>query len=73
VKNIMVKKSKPSVKGESKASVEQDTVASEEEVIIRSGEGRGIIDFYYFFNGLGILIGIIFIIVGILRYMFHTL
>jgi len=70
----MAKKSKPSVNVESKASVEQATMASvkEETQFIPSGEG-GIIDFYYFFNGLGILIGIIFIIVGILRYGFHTL
>ena len=74
MKNIMAKKSKPSVKVESKASVEQETMVSlkEETVFIPSGEG-GIIDFYYFFNGLGILIGIIFIIVGILRYVFHIL
>jgi hypothetical protein len=71
----MVKKSKPSVKVESKASIQEETIASvkEETVVIPSGENGGIIDFYYFFNGLGVLIGIIFIIVGILRYVFHII
>ena len=68
----MVKKSKPSVKGESKASIEEETTASLNELNIPTGEG-GIIDFYYFFNGIGVLLGIIFIIVGILRYGFHIL
>jgi len=69
----MAKKSKPTVKVKSKASVEEETIESKEEVIIPSGEGRGIIDFYYFFNGIGVLIAIVFIIVGLLRYVFHTL
>jgi len=68
----MVKKSKPSVKVESKALGKEVTIASGVELNILSGEG-GIIDFYYFFNGIGILIGISFIIVGILRYGFHIL
>jgi hypothetical protein len=68
----MVKKSKPSVKLESKALGEEVTIASGEELNIPSGEG-GIINFYYFFNGIGILTGISFIIVGILRYGFHIL
>jgi hypothetical protein len=71
VRNL-AKKSKPSGKLESKASGEVETIASGEELNIPSGEG-GIIDFYYFFNGIGILIGISFIIVGILRYGFHIL
>ena len=68
----MAKKSKPSVKIESKASGEEETIVSVKELNIPSGEG-GIIDFYYFFNGIGVLIGISFIIVGILRYVFHIL
>lgn len=68
----MVKKSKPSVKGESKVSIEEETTASLNELNIPAGEG-GIIDFYYFFNGIGVLIGIIFIIVGLLRYVLHIL
>lgn len=68
----MAKKSKTSVKVESKASGEEETIASVKELNIPSDEG-GIIDFYYFFNGIGVLIGIGFIIVGILRYVFHIL
>jgi hypothetical protein len=70
---IMVKKSKPSGKVELKASGEEEAIASGKELAIRSGEGGGIIDFYKFFNGVGILIGISFIIVGLLRYVFHIL
>ncbi len=69
----MVKKSKPSVKAESKASGEEETTAPVKELNIPSVEAGGIIDFYYFFNGIGILIGISFIIVGLLRYVFHIL
>ena len=74
----MVKKSKPSVskpsvKAESKASAAEETIAPEKELIIPSVEAGGIIDFYYFFNGIGVLIGISFIIVGLLRYVFHIL
>lgn len=75
----MVKKSKPSVKRESKASVKEETIASGKEEAIELndetiGSGKdGIIDFFYFFTGVGVLIGIIFIIVGILRYGFHML
>jgi hypothetical protein len=64
----MVKKSKPSVKVESKVSVEEET----RELNIPS-TGGGIIDFVLFYNVLGGLIGIIYIIVGLLRYVFHTL
>ena len=72
-KEIMVKKSKPSGKGESKASVEEETIPSGKELKIPSYESGGIIDFYYLFGGIGVLIGIIFIIVGLLRYVFHIL
>jgi hypothetical protein len=64
----MVKKSKPSVKVESKASVEEET----RELNIQY-TGGGIIDFVLFYNVLGGLIGIIYIIVGLLRYVFRTL
>lgn len=69
----MVKKSRPSVKAESKATEGEETLASGKELAIPSGEDRGIIDFYYFFNGAAILTGIIFISVGLLRYVFHIL
>jgi hypothetical protein len=69
----MVKKSKPSGKAELKASGEEEAIASVKELAIPSGEVGGIIDFYYFFNGIGVLTGIIFIIVGLFRYVFHIL
>jgi hypothetical protein len=71
--------SKPSVKAESKVSVKEETIAPVKqegtelnEETIGSAKG-GIIDFYLFFTGLGVLIGIVFIIVGILRYGLHIL
>jgi hypothetical protein len=64
----MVKKSKPSIKAESKALVEEET----RELNIPSTSG-GKIDFVLFFFVVGVLIGIIDIIVGLLRYVFHTL
>ena len=77
----MVKKSKPSTKAESKPSakevttapVKEVTAAPVKEVTAASGEVGGIINFYYFFNGIAILTGIIFIIVIILRYVFSIL
>ena len=69
----MVKKSRPSVKAESQATGEEEPLAAVKELAIPSGENEGIIDFYLFFNGIAILTGIIFIIVGLLRYVFHTL
>jgi hypothetical protein len=73
VKSIMVKKSKPSGKGESKASGEEETIAQGKALTIPIREDDGIIDFYNFFNGVGILTGIFFIIVGLLRYVFPIL
>jgi hypothetical protein len=73
VKKIMVKKSRPSGKAELKTYGEEETTASVKELAIPSAEVGGIIDFYKFFNGVAILIGISFIIVGILRYVFHIL
>jgi hypothetical protein len=73
VKNSMVKKSRPSGKTESKAIGEEETIATGKELDIPSGEGGGLIDFYYFFNGVGTLTGISFITVSLLRYVFHVL
>jgi hypothetical protein len=61
------------VKADSKASKEEETMVSVQELAIPSGEGGGFIDFYYFFNGVAILTGIIFIIVALLRYVFQIL
>jgi hypothetical protein len=73
VRKIMVKKSKLSVKVGPKAPVEEEPITSVKELNIPSVEGGGIIDFYYLFGGIGVLLGIIFIIVGLLRYVFHIL
>ena len=63
--NIMAKKSKPSGKAGSLASVKEETVVSVEE--------GGIIDFFYLMNGVGVLIGIIFIIFILFHYVFPIL
>ena len=77
-KQPVKKEPKPSVKDLSKPSVqelskplvqEESGVSVKEEFTVPVSEGKGIIDFYYFFVGLGILITIVFIIVGILRYL----
>jgi len=66
----MAKGSKQQGKKESKPVVKEDAdVAVKEEFAVSVNEGKGIIDFYNLFAGLGILITIIFIIVGILRYL----
>ena len=63
------KQPKQPVKKEPKPSVQEDTEgAVKEEFAVSVNDGKGIIDFYYLFAGLGILITIVFIIVGILRY-----
>ncbi len=84
----MVKKSRPSAKADSKASakadsrpsVKDETAATEkaEAVAVKEetaapAEKGGIIDFYLFFSGLGILTGIIFIIFGIFHYGLHMI
>ncbi len=61
----MAKKSKPSVK--------EETIESVKEEIIKSGEDDGRFNYVDLFNAVGVLIGIIFIIAGILRYVFHIL
>lgn len=66
----MAKGSKQQGKKESKPAVKEDAeVAVKEEFAVSVEEGKGIINFYYFFAGLGILITIAFIIIGILRYL----
>jgi hypothetical protein len=66
----MAKGSKQQGKKEPKPAVKEDAdVAIKEEFAVSVDEGKGIINFYYFFTGLGVLITIIFIIVGILRYL----
>jgi hypothetical protein len=69
----MAKKSKSSVKSEIKTTGEMETTAPVKELNVPAVEAGGIIDFYYFFNGIGVITGIIFILVGILRYVFHML
>ncbi len=58
----MAKKPKTSVKGGAKASAEEETIAPETELYIPKPEKSGIIDFFYLFVGLGILVSIIMII-----------
>jgi hypothetical protein len=66
----MAKGSKQPGKKESKPAVKEDAdVAVKEEFAVSVDEGKGIIDFYYLFAGLGILITILFIIIAILRYL----
>jgi hypothetical protein len=68
----MAKKSRSSGKVEPKTSGEEETQSPVREMNVPIPSG-GIIDFYYLFTGIGILIAIIFIIVGLLRYVFHIL
>jgi hypothetical protein len=66
----MAKGSKQQGKKESKPVVKEDAqVAVKEEFAVAVDERKGIINFYYFFAGLGILITIVFIIIGILRFL----
>ncbi|MFA5348323.1 MAG: hypothetical protein WC294_09300 [Methanoregula sp.] len=76
----MVKKSRSSGKAESKALIKEEAVAGKEEALPSgevettvSGKESGKIDFFYILAGGGVLIGIILIIIGILRYMIHVL
>jgi hypothetical protein len=69
----MAKKSKTSSKEESKASVKKESVTStKEEFKVSVKDQEGFIDFILVMMGGGILIGIMFIIVGILRYNSST-
>lgn len=71
--NIMVKKSKPSVKGEPIASVKEEPIVSVKEEPITSGKDGERIDFFYVLAGGGILIGVILVIFIILRYVLPTI
>ncbi len=68
----MAKKSRASGKAEPKDSGEGETQTPGRDLNIPVPSG-GIIDFYYLFGGIGILIAICFIIVGLLRYVFHVM
>jgi hypothetical protein len=67
----MAKKSKPSGKVESTASVKEETVAPVEEET-RKKEGTGI-DFFYILAAGGILIGVIMVFFLIFRTIFHII
>jgi hypothetical protein len=73
VRNIMAKKSKSPGKGESKAPVKEETIATGTDVYIPTPESGGIINFYYLFGGLGILMTIFMIIYLLLHFVFHIL
>ncbi len=65
----MAKKSKSPVKLESHASGEEETMpVGTTELNIPVPKG-GIIDFYYLFNGIGILLSIIMIIDILFKYL----
>jgi hypothetical protein len=68
----MAKKSRQSGTQESKTSVEEGTVKSEKELHIPIPE-PGIIDFYYLFGGVGILVGIMLIIFIVIHYILHII
>jgi len=68
----MAKKSKSSGKAGSLASGEEETIAPVTEFNVLTPKG-GIIDFYYLFGGIGILLGIIMIIDILLHYVLHIL
>jgi hypothetical protein len=66
----MAKKSKSSGKVASKASGEEETIESVTEFDTPAPKG-GIIDFYYLFGGLGILMSIVMIMYLLLHYVFR--
>lgn len=67
----MAKKTK--VKGESKVSEKGETLESEKELYIPIPGKSGIIDFFYLFTGLGILLAIFMVGDILLHYVFHIL
>jgi hypothetical protein len=71
-REIMAKKSKSSVKAESKVSGDEETIAPVTEFNALTPKG-GIIDFYYLFGGIGVLLGIIMIIDILLHYVLHII
>ena len=58
----MAKKSKSSVKTESKALVKEETISSDTDLYIPKPEIGGLINFFYLFGGGGILLAILMII-----------
>lgn len=68
----MAKKSKSSVKPKSIAPEEEESLAPVTEFNVITPKG-GIIDFYYLFGGIGVLLGIIMIIDILLHYVLHIL
>jgi hypothetical protein len=72
VKKIMAKKSKSSGKATSKVSAEEETLESATEMKMPT-PGGGIIDFYYLFGGLGILLSIMMVIYLLLHSVFKSL
>ena len=64
----MAKKPKSSVKAEPKASAEEEAITLEKELNIPTPTG-GIIDFYYLFNGIGILLSIVMVIDILFKYL----
>jgi hypothetical protein len=71
VREVMVKKSK--VKGGLKVSEEEETSESGKELYIPIPEQGGIIEFYYLFGGIAVVMAIIMIGYIFLHYLFHTL
>jgi hypothetical protein len=68
----MAKKSKSSVKAESLASAEEVTITPGTELNMPTQKG-GLVDFYYLFGGVGILLSVIMIVDILLRYVLHIL
>jgi hypothetical protein len=70
----MVKKSKPSTKEETPASIKEEIMAIGKEETIASDkeEGKGI-DFFYILTGAGALSGIIIFFFLIFRYVLHMI
>lgn len=68
----MVKRSKPTGKGESKTPIKEDAItASVDEETTASGKDGETFDFFYVLAGGGVLIGVILIIFIVLRYVLH--
>jgi hypothetical protein len=69
----MAKKSKSSVKIDSKAIVKEETTSSDTDLYIPKPEIGGLINFFYLFGGGGILFAIFMIIYLLLHYIFPIL
>jgi hypothetical protein len=70
----MAKKSRSSGKAEaaSSAAAEAETIAPVTDFNVLAPKG-GIIDFYYLFGGIGVLLGIIMVIYILLHYVLHII